>query len=137
EVRERGAAVQVQAQQDVLERRHLLEERGELKRPDETAGGDLVRPKPGDVLAVEDDRAGGGPQEAAQEIEAGRLAGAVGSDEADDLAFLDGEVDVVARGQAAEVAGGGGGRARRARPPPPGPARGPPAPPPPPRPPPP
>jgi len=47
--------VQVQTSQDVLEGGHLLEERGELKRAHQAAGGDLVRPQAGDVSAVEDD----------------------------------------------------------------------------------
>jgi hypothetical protein len=58
------AAVQVQAQQHVLERGHLLKERGQLEGADEPARGDLVRLEAGDAFAVEDDRATGRPQEA-------------------------------------------------------------------------
>ena len=99
------AAVQMQAQEHILERGHLLEERGELKRAHEPARGDLMRAEAGDVLAVEDDRPAGRSQKSAQEIEAGRLAGAVRADQADDLALVDGEVDAVDGRQPAEEPG--------------------------------
>ena len=99
------AAVQMQTEQDVLEGGHLLEERGELKRPHQPAPGDLMRSQPRDVLAVEDDGAPRRSQEPAQEVEAGRLAGPVGADQADDLALVDGEVDAVDGGQATEEPG--------------------------------
>src|SRR5262249_38138750 len=99
------AGVQMQPQQDVVEGGHLLEERRELKRAHEPARGDLMRSQARDVFAVEDDRATGGPQETAQEIEAGRLPGPIGTDQPDDFALVDTELDVVDRGQAAEEPG--------------------------------
>ena len=84
-------------------RGHLLEERGELESSDESASGDLVRLETGDALAVEDDRAAGRSEKAAQQIEAGRLAGAVGADQTDDLTLVDGEIDVADGRQPAEL----------------------------------
>ena len=68
----------------------------------EDARGDLMRPEARDVLAVEDDRAAGRPKKAAQQVEAGGLAGPVGANQADDLALVDGEVDAVDGRQPAE-----------------------------------
>ena len=49
----------------------------------------------GDVLAGEHDRAGVGLDHAAGHAEGGRLAGAVGAQQADDLARIDFEIDAV------------------------------------------
>ena len=56
----------------------------------------------GDVLAVEDDPAGGRPVEAGQAVEERRLAGAVGPDQRDDRLRRHAEGDVVDRDEAAE-----------------------------------
>ena len=56
-----------------------------------------------DVAAVEQDRARGRREEAADQIEERRLAGAVGADHGAQLARLDGERDVVDGDQAAEA----------------------------------
>ena len=99
------ATVQVHAEEDVLQRRHVLEERGELEGAHQPALDDLMRLKPVMSSPPKTDGAGRRPQEAGQQIEAGRLAGAVRADEADDLALVDGEVDVVDGGESAEVLG--------------------------------
>src|ERR1700694_4837110 len=88
-----------------------------------------MRALPGDVLAVEADRPRGGPEEPGQQVEAGGLAGAVGADQADDLARLDREVGAVDRAPSVETlwdvrgleerdrsAGGARGRRRRGSP---------------------
>ena len=49
---------------------------------------DPVTRQAGDVLAPERDRAGIGFEESGDQVQRGRLAGAVGADEADDLAFF-------------------------------------------------
>src|SRR5438132_408619 len=95
--------VKVQAQKDVLQRRHLLEQRGELKRAHQAELDDPMRPPPGDVMAVEPDRSGRGREEPRQQVEARGLAGAVGADQADDLPLVDGEIEAVDRGQSPEV----------------------------------
>src|SRR5207245_9033130 len=94
-----------EGEHDALERGLRLADRGELERPHQATSGDLVRPEAGDVLAVEDDRAPGRSQDPGQQVETGRLAGAVGADQADDLALVDGEVDAVDGGQATEEPG--------------------------------
>ena len=97
--------MQVQAEKDVLQRRHLLEESGQLERAHQSPPDDLMRPEPGDVVAVEPDGAGRRPDEAGQQIEAGRLARAVRANQADDLAFGDGQIDMVDGGESAEIPG--------------------------------
>ena len=57
----------------------------------------------------------GGDVEAGEAVEEGGLAGAVGADEADDLAAVDGEVDVAYGGEAAEAHGDAAWRRGRCR----------------------
>jgi hypothetical protein len=59
-------------------------------------GGD-VRPLAGDLVALQDDRALGGWQDAGDHVERRRLARAIGTDERHDLAGLDVQVEVVQR----------------------------------------
>src|SRR4029450_2628452 len=56
------------------------------KRADEAEPGDVSRMRCADLAALEPDAAAGRRQEVGQEIEAGRLAGAVGADERVDRA---------------------------------------------------
>ena len=59
------------------------------------------------------DGAAGGREQAGEHLDGGGFAGAVGAEEAEELAGLDGEVDVVDGGEVAETAGearGGDGR---------------------------
>ena len=53
------------------------------------------------VVAGDRGRPGGGFEQSRQHLQRRRLAGAVGADDADDLASLDGEGDVVHRDEAA------------------------------------
>ena len=59
--------------------------------------GDLVGRQSRDVAAVEDDRAFAGARIAADRHHQRRLAGAVGADQRDDLAFVDVEIDALER----------------------------------------
>ena len=61
-------------------------------RAGDTVAGDAVRRLAGDVLSLECDAAAIGRIDAVDAIEHGRLAGAVGADEAKDLAVVHGEV---------------------------------------------
>ena len=63
----------------------------------------------GRTCALVADFALGGDVEAGEAVEEGGLAGAVGADEADDLAAVDGEVDVAYGGEAAEAHGDAAG----------------------------
>ena len=51
-----------------------------------------------ELLALHGDRAGGGPEQAADQLEQHRLAGAVSADKADDLAVLDGQAGILQDG---------------------------------------
>src|SRR4030095_531044 len=62
------------------------EQRRDQKRGEEAEPGDVGRMRAGDLAALEPDAAAGRRQEVGQEIEAGRLAGAVGADERVDRA---------------------------------------------------
>jgi hypothetical protein len=62
-----------------------------------------VRPQAGERLAPPAQRPLVGAREAADDVEQGRLAGAVGSDDPQDLALLDVQADGVEGRQAAEA----------------------------------
>ena len=62
-----------------------------------------------EVLTEDLDGAGGGREEAGEHLDGGGFAGAVGSEEAEELAGLDVEIDVVDCGEAIEDAGKGVG----------------------------
>ena len=59
----------------------------------------------GGVEAEDLDAAGGGSEEAGEHLDGGGFAGAVGAEEAEELAGRDGEVDVLNGGEVAEAAG--------------------------------
>ena len=59
--------------------------------------------QPGDIGALEQDAAAGRPQHADQHAQERRLAGAVGADQAEQLAFGDGQIDAGERVHAAEI----------------------------------
>src|SRR5690606_18701804 len=86
-----GAAVL--AHLHVLEHRQVREQTHVLECAGDAGLGDLRRGVPGDVDAVEDDLAFVGREDARDHVEQGRLPGAVGADDRDDLALLHGEVD--------------------------------------------
>ena len=62
---------------------------------------DAIGPQAGDIAAVQEDAAGVGRLEAGDQIEQRRFAGAVGTNDADDLALVHIEGDVSVGGQAA------------------------------------
>ena len=100
---------------DVLADLEVVEQVGVLPRPRQAAAGSLVRRQRTDVLPVERD-APRERDEARDRVDQRRLAGAVRSDQADQLALADLEVDVLERvdaaecdGQAADREHGGGG----------------------------
>jgi hypothetical protein len=93
----------VHADEDVLDRGHLLEETDVLERPADPALDDRVRRLAGDVLAVEHDAPRGRHVDAREHVEEGRLARAVRPDQRDDGAAHDREVDVVRGDEAAEL----------------------------------
>src|SRR5437879_5881310 len=78
---------------------------GHLERADDAAARDLRRLFQGDVLAAVDDLAAGGNQELGEQVEEGRLAGAVGADQCVDLTTAHPQVDVAHRDEATELLG--------------------------------
>ena len=87
----------------VLEHRHAAEELRDLEgppdaEPGEAAGGQSLHPAPAHQHVP-----GVDPEMAGQQVDRRCLAGAVGTDQADQLACAHGEVDPVHRGNATEM----------------------------------
>ena len=91
----------------MLAQRELVEEAGDLEGAGDPERRDLLGLLAGDVLAVEDDLARGRGEEPGEEVEEGRLAGAVGAHEGVDRAGPDDEVDLGDGPEAAELLGQG------------------------------
>src|SRR6266540_1124283 len=98
-----GIAVALRHDHHVLERREGGEQSDVLERAAEAAAGALVRRPAGHVLSVEDDPPRGRPVDAVQDVEDGRLARPVGTDERVDGAAGDLDVHAGHRLHAAEV----------------------------------
>ena len=87
----------------VVEDRQVVEEADVLERSRDARLVDVHHALAGGVLAFKEDLAAGGLVDLGQEVEDGRLAGAVGADQADDLVVVDLQVQVVDGCQAAEI----------------------------------
>src|SRR5690606_21384117 len=98
-----GPHEDVAAEQDVVEHAHALEQGDVLEGARHAAPGDLVRADADEGLALERDRAFLRGIEAGDRVDQRRLAGAVGPDEAVDLALLDAHRDIRQRLHAAEA----------------------------------
>src|SRR5215468_6238036 len=83
-----GLHVYVAAEQEIVEDGHAPEEGDVLEGAGDAELGDLAGGQVGDVAALADDPAGVGVVEAADHVEDGRLAGAVGPDDREDFALL-------------------------------------------------
>ncbi len=81
----------------------MLEQLDVLEGTGDAECRDLVRRHVGDVGAVEAEPARGRLVDAAHQVEDGGLARAVGADDGEDLALLDGEAHAVDGADAAEV----------------------------------
>src|SRR5512140_581731 len=88
---------------DVVEQGQLVEEVDDLEAARDAGGDAAVDGGPGHVLAAEEDLAAVGREEAADQVDEAGLAGAVGADQREDLAFDDAEVHVVDGARLAEV----------------------------------
>src|SRR5277367_689201 len=93
----------MRADQYVVLDAEIGEDAAVLKGPSESEGGDSLGAHSLDRPAVEPDRAGVGAIESADEVEGGRLAGAVGADHADEFALVDMKIEALDRGDAAET----------------------------------
>src|SRR6185503_9085372 len=78
--------VDVTRRHDVFEHGHAREEPDVLKRSRDAAAGDLIRTQTVDALAVEEDRTGSGLIDAGEQVEDRGLAGAVWTNQTEDLA---------------------------------------------------
>ena len=105
---ERGRALVVRVAEGdhhVLRRREVTKGLDDLEGPRDPRASDTVWRLARDLAAVEDDAPGVRRREARETVKARRLAGAVGTEEAEDLALLGGEGDGVERGEAGEALG--------------------------------
>src|SRR5699024_3214638 len=93
----------VHAHNDVVLHRHAGEQADVLEGTGEAQLGDAVRLPAGDVLSQHLHLALGGVVHAGNDVEQGTLAGAVGTDDADDLAGVDLHADVRQSHQTAET----------------------------------
>jgi hypothetical protein len=96
------AATAVGADHHVLDHAQRRPEREVLEGAADAEADQVGGAAVGEAGAVEVDRPGGRADEAADRVEGGRLAGAVGPDQRADLALADAEADVLERGHAAE-----------------------------------
>ena len=101
-VKDAGLGALAIADQHVVERRGITEERRRLERAREAETRDLVRLQRRDVVAVEHDASARCRQRAADHVEERRLAGAVRPDDAGDRSGGDREVDLVNGAESAE-----------------------------------
>ena len=81
----------------ILEHGHAREDAPSFRRLRDRQPRDLMRRQVGDVAPVEDDRAAPCARAAEDRHHRRRLAGAVGADQRDDLAFVDVDVDALQR----------------------------------------
>src|SRR5262249_29619397 len=95
-------AVRFAAKKDILRGRHRLEQRKKLERAADAPRGNVVVGKPGEVLVLQPDPARVWLPLAGDNIEQGRLAGAVWTDYRANLTFTNIEADAIDRQQAAE-----------------------------------
>ena len=98
-----GAHPHVAAEHDVVEHGHAAEQSDVLKGAGDAERGDARGPDPGHVPALEPDRAGIRPVEAADDVEHRGLAGAVRADDRGQPAAAHLERHVLDRAHAAEM----------------------------------
>jgi len=103
--RGRGEVQRLDDGHHVLPDRQLAEDGRLLREVAEAGAGPLPHGHGGDVATVEEDAAGGGRHEADDHVESGGLAGAVGPQQADDLAGLQPQADIHHRDLRAVVLG--------------------------------
>src|SRR6185436_7298862 len=97
-----AVGTRVGADPDIVEHRQVLEQRDILEGATDPDFGNPVRLAIEYAVALQEDVAGAGLIEPAQAVEQRGLAGAVGSDQAEDLALMHLERNAVERNDAAE-----------------------------------
>ena len=86
----------------IVQNRHVIEQTDVLEGTGHAGLADQVRALAGDILAVQDDIAFGGGIHTGEHVEYGGLTGAVGADQTVQMTFLDFQVKLCNRLQAAE-----------------------------------
>src|SRR5262249_41809008 len=102
---ERRATLSLKRDAHVLEHGQVRKHRGDLERAYQAHARYRSGTRAGDVVALVHDAAARGLEEVRQEVEAGRLPGAVRADEGVDAAAVDLEVDVLDRDETPELLG--------------------------------
>ena len=95
----------VESDEDVFEDGEAAEEADVLEGAGDAGAVDLEGLFADEGFSGESDVAGGGAVDAGDDVEGGGFAGAVGADEAEELALVEREVEVVEGFEAAEVEG--------------------------------
>jgi hypothetical protein len=95
----------VEAHPHIVEHAQAVKESDILEGPGDPQSGHLVGLFLGDLRVQEADAAAGGQIGTGDHVEAGGLARAVGTDQAYQLAFFDGQAELGHCGQAAEALG--------------------------------
>jgi hypothetical protein len=93
----------MQADADILFHGHLVKKTDILEGTGDAQAGGLNNAHAVQILPVDEHRAGGGLIDFGEKIENGGFSGAVGADQAGDLRFTDGQVEIIDRFQAAEL----------------------------------
>jgi hypothetical protein len=102
---ERAAAAALQCDADILLAGEVRKHRGNLERADEAEARDGRGLHRRDVAAIIGDPPAGGSEELGQQIEAGRLAGAIGAYQSVDAAAAHRQVHAVDSDKALELLG--------------------------------
>jgi hypothetical protein len=92
---QRAAAQALQRDAHVFQDRHVREHGGDLKRAHQPKPGDIGRLHGGDIVTFENDAAACRAEELGQHVEAGGLAGAVGTDQGVDGPAHDAQADAI------------------------------------------
>ena len=100
---ERIAERPLQRDPDILAHAQMREHGRNLERAHESPSRDIGRPRPGDLLPLVIDVPGGRFEELGEQIEYGRLAGAVRADQRMDRAAPHPQIDPLHRGETAEL----------------------------------
>jgi hypothetical protein len=94
--------VQVPTDHQIVENRHGREEPEILKGAGDPAAGDGIGGQAEQRITPEPDRPQGGPVDAGDAVEQGRLSGTVGADDGERLALAEGQADPLQGGDPAE-----------------------------------
>src|SRR6476619_360252 len=87
---------------DIFQDREAAKQADTLERPRQTRSGDPMRLPARNVIPIRLDPAGGRRRDPGNYIDQGRLAGSIRANEAEDLAAIEAQADVVERTQLEE-----------------------------------